>query len=275
VTALAYLLTPDPPVLHAAMDTLTVPKGDRRRTERAHMSKMLFVGHLQTLLCFSGSGGVFHRWTTELQALRPAAPGVVALDRYAPEALRRLWAGVGPELARRFDVGFNVWHFGYDPASKTMRGYAYRAQDGFESRALPAGLGYTPQDGIIERVQRSMGTIEATVADPAERVASLLVSVIAEAKAHQDALPAEERLHIGGEVHKWVLYPGGAAFSVLYRFPDAPDVVPGGDPLEPQALDAPAERFCYCRNIETAPPSGSPLPPAPSRTSCTGTGGAH
>lgn len=146
------------------------------------------VPHWNGLICGTGSLGLITDW------LHRALGGMLAvdlihLDEFAPAALRDLHAERGEQEAQACTT--TIYHFGYDRADDAFKGYAYRSTNRFESELL--GYGTYTKPGIDLGSRR------------VEQFPNDFVAVCRDQRTQQDALAAEDRVFIGGQIVAWMM----------------------------------------------------------------------
>ncbi|MCK4873255.1 MAG: hypothetical protein KAS72_11060 [Phycisphaerales bacterium] len=207
MTALLFFLEPERVCI--AMDTCSLSiEDDGEHLPGPFCSKMLLLPHLQIVVCGTGIRSLIYYWSAFLQQ-NAVARDVTELDNIARAKL--------PELADECGVTESltstIYHFGYWPAEKRMRGFAYRSANGFETEQLKnPGFGIKPPDGID--LEQALNTCTE------KGLPAGFVEVMKRQKAFDDARPPKEQVGIGGEVQFLVMTAEGYSLSTCYRFDD-------------------------------------------------------
>ncbi len=197
VTALVFVLDRESVVL--GMDSLAIRATDK--TPSLYASKILPVPHLGAVVCGTGSQRLPLDWFVHIET-RILGRDIDYVNSVAPGELRGLWTRLDePGTA-------TIYHFGYSPAEDAYVGYAFRSESDFAAERIQYGIGIKPPSGELIAVAAD-SLAELGVHDA-------IISLIVKARSVDDALPLEERVGIGGEVHLLTL-TGGRQFGWATR----------------------------------------------------------
>lgn len=183
-------------------DTLaTTPEGEAFM----FVSKAWAIPHMNMAIAVTGAANLGALWN---QYLRNSliARDIEMVDRLAPAQLRRLWSEVLEEHGIVGAPTVTMYHFGFPEGSEHLVRYVYRSTENFESeRSEQACIGVKPvPEGQFETPEDLDGWVAL-----AERV-----------RAEQDARPAADRVHIGGEFYVLHLRNWQSMTMRLHRFED-------------------------------------------------------
>ncbi len=209
-----------------ATDTLMV---DESGAGLAFTSKALIVPHLRMAIAGTGIGGFSTRWFSHVNDCM-AVRGIDNLNFHTPGNLRRLYAarhavgshpplapgnggcpdgGEQPAVRPPFPswLTTTIYHFGISETTGHIHSYAYRSENNFESESLTYGTRIKPDPGP----EHLTGNCELPFG---------IIEMMQSQRRIQAALPREDRIHIGGEIH--VIEIGGGQFWCyrLHRFDD-------------------------------------------------------
>jgi hypothetical protein len=192
----------DPGEIAIVMDTLaTTIDGE----PYLFMTKSHLFPHLDMVMVTTGIAQLGNRWAIFLQD-HILARDAEMLDLYTPDVLRALWA----ELDAEDDLGgksATVYHFGRSEATNQYVGFAYRSEKNFFSDPIPDGFGVKPAP--LNRNE----LVEPASLDE-------WIAMATRIRKEQEALPAAQRLYIGGALVLTVLTQGVATTTVIHRFDD-------------------------------------------------------
>jgi hypothetical protein len=188
-----------------ATDTLAVSPGGR---PVSLTSKAFHVPHLRMVVAGTGCGGFLDRWLCHLNS-RMIVPGIDALAVHAPSALQALWGIYCVEYQNPPGRTTTVYHFGFSESSDTIKAYAFRSEDGFVSEERPYGIGVKPECAVPENYD----------------LPDVLRTMMDEQRSIQRQRPAEDRIHIGGEIIVHHLVRAGCSTFSRGAFEDYVDDV--------------------------------------------------
>jgi hypothetical protein len=158
----------------------------------------------------TGFANLGAEWTSFLRD--PAiVRDVVDVNDFAQQHLQRLYAGLIPDagaVASATDTTFFHWRF--ERSTDRMVRYTYRSRDGF-----------APDRGIdpVFRLKPSPDEVPAIPETLDE-----FVELAKRSRAHQEALPPENRTYIGGDLIFTRLENGRSHTFVGYRWDDYDDM---------------------------------------------------
>ena len=193
MTALNFLL--EEKRVCVAMDTMML--NAETRTPLKYVSKIFMLPHLNGVICGTGFVNFIFNWYLFVQS-SIIAEDIEHLDLYASEALNRLAQDFS------FDFSVTIYHFGWSAEKKKFIGLAYRSKNNFVSEALQYGLGIKPKVSF----------------DSFNELPRDFIEIIKNQKKQDEALPSEERIGIGGDIHFLVMTEEGYTFSKCHRFDD-------------------------------------------------------
>lgn len=184
-------------------DTLaTTPDGE----PLIFQSKAWAIPHMNMALAVTGLANLGATWN-EYLCSSLVARDIDMVDQFAPEQLREIWC----EIQAAYPIDQNLptctlYHFGFREDSERLVRYTYRSTDNFESEVCEQpGFGIKPWPrGDFEPPDEINDWIAL-----AERV-----------RAEQNALPAEERVYIGGELFLLLLQNWKCQTMRIHRFED-------------------------------------------------------
>jgi hypothetical protein len=201
MTALVFVLQPEYVVF--AMDSLSL-RGDNKLPGK-YCTKAFLLPHLGSAICGTGALRLVTQWHECLQ-LSVLARDVDYINETAPHHLRRISSGIDDYPHS------TIYHFGLSSAQNAFVGAAFRSSNDFACEAIPYGIGVKPG-------------LEHVAAKAEDRLDELgyadgIVWLFERLREHDDSLPAEERVGIGGEIHLFALEAGKMSVSVLHQWPD-------------------------------------------------------
>jgi hypothetical protein len=183
----------------------TTPEGD----PRTFQSKVFVLPHLNMAMGGTGIGQLMRRWFDVIQS-NMLVRDIETLDLHAPEALRKIWAGLIDEfdgLGRAVEEGATstIYHFGFTEEAQPIR-FTYRSASNFESEeATDPGFGIKP---VPKWDFKSPGSLED------------MVAVAVRLREQEDARPKTDRVHLGGDLIATFVGNGSIASNRVYRWSD-------------------------------------------------------
>jgi hypothetical protein len=194
------MFTQTPQQVVVLTDTLaTTPAG----SPHLFVTKCAVVPHLDMVVAHTGVAQVGHRWSHQLQTAM-LARDIDLLDRHVPARLRSIAA----ELASEFgDPGMTstVYHLGFSAAQEAYVGYVYRSEADCASEVMEPGFRVKPQPvGQVTAPKDLDGT----------------VALGRQLRGEQNGRPADERVHIGGELVVTMLTNRLIQVAKVHRFED-------------------------------------------------------
>ena len=188
--------------IYVATDTLAV---ELDGTPMMFSSKAIYLPHLRTIIAGTGMGMFSGDWAMFVNNQMVLA-GIRNLDRQTPNALRFRWQQYQAEYSLRASLTTTVYHFGFSEEDESVRAFAYRSTNNFESEVIAHGFGLKP-----------------TCTPPTEGIlVEALPAMMFEQRANERAKPADERLYIGGECIGIHLTKTGCNISRVFQFNDHP-----------------------------------------------------
>jgi len=184
-----------------ATDTLAVrPDG----SPFMFCSKATYVPHLRTIVAGTGAGGFAGDWAMQVNN-RMVVNGIEHLNFHTPQALAVRWGDYRKTHNAPDDFTTTVYHFGFSEDDGKIAVFAYRSTNNFTSERLPTGgFGVKPPSEVPEG---------GALTDVFEKI-------IRAQREEQDALPAAERIYIGGEVQFAHLTAQEHKVWTLFNFDD-------------------------------------------------------
>lgn len=176
-------------------------------------NKCSAIPTMNLLVAVTGLANLHERWVTLLRE-KMLARDIVMLDRHATPALQDLWSQIEAEEGGSLPTTCTVYHFGVDELSGECVRITYRSDNSFESEYGSPGHAVKPppEAGFAEDLLRDLNGLE----DLGDwiKLATLI-------RAEQDAMPMEERIHIGGDIMLTALTSDGSiTIQRLARFDD-------------------------------------------------------
>ena len=221
MTGLVFLLEPDSVAL--AMDSLSLSGDDK--TPLKFCSKILPVPHLSGVVCGTGSLRLVLEWYADLQ-LNVVACDMDFVNSLATSRLREIAARLNEPTTS------TVYHFGFSPAEGAFTGTAFRSTADFVPQPLEYGLGVKPPSCDVMAVAvdliKERGPFDG------------MIAILERLRESDDALPREDRLGIGGEIHLMALNEINQFTIVVGSWPDFD--VQFKEMLAGLGLDGPDER---------------------------------
>jgi hypothetical protein len=190
-----------------ATDTLAVSTDGR---PISLTSKAFHLPHLRMVLAGTGCGGFLDRWLLQLNS-RMIVPGIEALSVHTPSRLNTLWDAYQDEFTSPIGRTTSVYHFGFSETSDSIKAYAYRSENGFASEDRPYGIYVKP---------------ECSVPEP-YKLPDDFRTMMDEQRKIQRQKPANERIHIGGQIVVHHLVRAGCSTFSTGCFEDFDDDVKG------------------------------------------------
>lgn len=192
-------------------------------------SKAWALPHLNMAIAVTGVANLGAEWDEFLRS-SAVVLDLRMIDRFAPEHLRRLWLALQDGAPHDSRITATIYHFGFEHGSDRAVRYAYRSTNNLSSERIEkAGFGVKP-------------TANGFVPTPPESLDDIITMAL-QIRADQDALPASERIFIGGELQMMLVRDGETQTRRIYRFPDYDD----------------AWRAMMNRPIREEPTEGEPL----------------
>lgn len=191
-----------------AADTLSLTADDK--VPQTLTPKFFYVPNLQGVITGTGIFQFVLEWYRHV-LLEEVARDIGDLDGQVQKPLSLIW----DQYRRMIPEGISttIYHFGYSEDAGRFMGYGYHSGRGFESRRLPDGLSGKPAiEGMFDSI------------DLSQPLPEVMIRMIEEQKVHDESLPVEERLGIGGEVQFLYMNEQGAEIRTIHRFDDYEDV---------------------------------------------------
>lgn len=187
-----------------AVDTLCT---DGHGSPVGLISKAFIVPHLKLVIATTGNLQILEDYFLVLNS-KPIR-GSSDLVLKAPEILRDLSAVdlVRPDGSQ---LTTSVFQFGFSEVSGEMEGFMFHSGRGFTAVKLDYGTSYKPPCTLL-------GEHEPTTK-------GWIVQVMASQRYHQELLPFESRVHIGGEILMFRLENGSISVEELCPFQDRDEV---------------------------------------------------
>lgn len=182
MAALKFAITDEG--IFLATDTLVTHDG----RPSMFTAKVLTLPHLHGLICGFGSMALFQRWSLRVLG-SILTTNMSHLDLFAPNSLREIWAQMSDE--DRGDGNADIYHLCYDPDADQFGGFGYQSSSDFESEPL--------DDGVYSMPAALNGKFSIN-AFPGD-----FVKAFRRVWFGQEALGADKRLHIGGEVIAYMM----------------------------------------------------------------------
>lgn len=200
MTLLLFRHTPENVAI--VMDTLaTSAEGEPLN----FMSKCRAMPHLKLAVAWTGVGTFGLRWCVALEE-QVLSRDIEMLNEYAPEVISRIWKDLGEEQDLR-GMTSTIYHFGLSERTGQYVGYAYRSTKGFVSDPIPYGFGVKPPLAALDELVEPDDVPD-------------WITLAAAIRAEQDALPAGQRVSVGGALTLTMLREGSAITTEVHRFDD-------------------------------------------------------
>ena len=166
-------------------------------------SKIFPFPHLNGVMCGTGHGQFVLDWFVHMHS-NLLAKDMIHANLYTPSQLRT--------LATKYNLNkpntATIYQFGYSKQEQTFKGFAYRSEKNFQSDEL--GLG---DFGIKPIGDRSLAENINILPDD-------FIKLIEDARRIDDALPIDQRVGIGGEIHFLYMTSERMSLRNVHRFPD-------------------------------------------------------
>lgn len=179
-----------------ATDTLAVGADTE---EPCYFSSRAYpLPHLNGIMCITGVDEFGTDWFRAIRRL--ITRDLHHADNFIVPMLREL----GGQYSLGPDCTSTVYHLGYSQAEQQFVGYAYRSTNGFASERLQYGFSHKP--GV-----------------PGAKLESYpddIISLMEAQRRGEIAKPAEDRVHIGGDVLCYVLTDRSMTIQSVHRFED-------------------------------------------------------
>jgi hypothetical protein len=189
-----------PSQVYIVTDTLaTTPSGD----PKMFVSKCVAIPHLEMVVAHTGVADIGQRWTHYLQT-NMLARDIDLLDAHVQPTLQQINAEIEAEFGQ-IAMSSTIYHLGYSLYRGCYIGFVYRSTNGYASELMEPGFRVKPAP---EGAFSTPSSLEE------------LVHLGIRLRAEQNAQPANERVHIGGEFVQTVLSDRCALISKVYRFGD-------------------------------------------------------
>jgi hypothetical protein len=180
-----------------AMDTLVVDP--QTKAPHKFVSKIFPLLHLRGILCGTGTMQVILDWFVLIQS-GAFVGDMIHLGQFAPEALRR----IGAKYAAETTGTTTIYHFGFDRAKRSFRGFAFRSEQNYGLEEVPYGIGTKPPISI--------GAFQS--------LPDAFIDIIARQRERDRAEPVEKQVGIGGEIQFAVLTQDHLAMTTCHTFED-------------------------------------------------------
>lgn len=171
------------------------------------VSKAFIVPHLKLVIATTGNLQILEDYFLVLNSKPIRGPSDLVLK--APEILRNLSA-VDPIRPDGSQLTTSIFQFGFSEVSGEMEGFMFHSGSGFSAVKLDYGSSYKPPCPLL-------GDHEPTTK-------GWMVQVMASQRYHQELLPFESRVHIGGEILMFRLENGSINVEELCPFQDREEV---------------------------------------------------
>ncbi len=196
MTALVFALQPEQVCL--AMDTLVI--GAEDRMPMSFQRNFRLVPQTDLVIAGTGRAGFINGWF-EHHRSHFLEKSIDELNAEFPRIFSssvRTERGLGGLTA-------TIYHFGYSALERQYVGYAYRSESGFRSDRLQHALGYKPVVPIA----------------PTDdiRFPDFLIDIVVEQQRHDNLLPLQDRVGIGGEIEFVVMSNREIRIETVHRFP--------------------------------------------------------
>lgn len=196
MTALNFLFTQD--AVYIAMDTLSLSMDDRKPLKYA--SKIFPLPHLRSVMCGTGNLDLILSWYNRIQR-NVVAKDIEYLNSITQKCLQELNSEY-PET-----VTTTVYQFGYSEERKSFRGFVFRSDRDFELEEYDYCAAYKPPvDMDFYEVMLALG------------IDGAFTTLMEKQKAEDDI--SENRIGIGGEIHRLVLLKDSYKIDIIHKFPD-------------------------------------------------------
>jgi hypothetical protein len=177
-----------------ATDTLAV--GALTKEPCCFSSKAYPLSHLNGIMCITGVDDFGAEWFKRMRRL------IVRDLHHADEFVTPMLRELGGQHSLGPDSTSTVYHLGYSQAEQQFVGYAYRSTNGFASERLQYGFSHKP--GVA-------GAKLETYPDD-------IIDLMKAQQRNESAKPAEDRVHIGGDVLCYVLTDRSMTIQSVHRF---------------------------------------------------------
>lgn len=158
---------------------------------------------MNMLVAATGSWNLATRWVDRLRT-SVLARDITMLDQHAPTALRELWRELHAEF-KGLSGTATIYHFGIEEETGSAVRIVYRSENDFVSeRHSEGGFGVKPPPKEMLPPDSLEGWVD----------------MACDIRAEQDALPAHERLYIGGDLVANSLTTAGFSSNRIHRFAD-------------------------------------------------------
>lgn len=207
MTALNFVLMEN--LVAISMDTLSLRQDVK--TPYKFVSKFCHLPQMNCVICGTGNMGAIIRWIAFVQE-RIAANGIYQLDL--------LTQSTYPEFMKNEtvsdDLTTTLYQFGLSELDGLFHGYAYRSTSKFKSEEIVYGIGVKPPDVFISDTALDMGKVNFSLED----IEKSFISIMEKQKKHDDELPIENRMGIGGHIQMIMLTESGTITKSLKPFDD-------------------------------------------------------
>jgi hypothetical protein len=166
-------------------------------------TKCFPLPHLGMVVAHTGLALVGHRWVHLLNT-QVLARGIDQLDWLVPSTLQRIQAEVFAELGPSAHTT-TIYHLGFSETYQKCVGFAYRSTANFASEVMGPSFRIKPEP---------VGEFEAP------RTVDEMVQLGRRVRTEQDALPADKRMFIGGELVVAAVVDRAIATQTVFRFED-------------------------------------------------------
>ena len=169
-------------------------------------SKAWTIPHLNMGIAITGVANLGASWNDFLRSSL-VARDINMVDQFAPQELRRIWSELLVDCGDEENLpNCTIYHFGFREGADQLVRYVYRSAKSFESELWEdPGFGMKPEP---------MGALE--VPDGLDGWVALAERV----RAEQDALSAEKKVYIGGELFMLVIRNWQSQIVRVHRFDD-------------------------------------------------------
>lgn len=166
-------------------------------------SKAFLLPHLNMLIAGTGIAGLLSRWFIDINE-HMVVYDIEALNVHTPSALNNLWRKFKMEIPIPDDMTTTVYHFGISKTTNQLHSYVYRSHNSFLSERLQNSLYVKPECNIPNNFELPRD----------------LKQMMRSQREKQSLIPAQQRIHIGGEILTYHLNRSGCHIESFDKFED-------------------------------------------------------
>jgi len=191
-----------------ALDSLACSKGG---APLKYVVKVFPFPHLNLVMCGTGDMNIILDWFVALNAYYYGQSGRHLGLPHVNDGAPAVLSGIALKYEHLKAGSTTIYHFGFDETEKRFRGFAFRSTNEFAMDEIPYGLGAKPFGEELAPLLYGSG---------GPPTVNSIIRVMEEQKRRDEALPAEDRVGVGGEIHLLTMSENRQTLWACHRFKD-------------------------------------------------------